>query len=228
MTAFAENFLNIDVLIHTRFLLIAGLVTTLQLIVASLGIAIGWGLVLSVMRHARIPVVDVFLIGYTDLLRALPVLSLLLILYYALPFVGIELSSFMAATLALSLTGGAYYSEIFRAGIETIQKGQSEAARSLGLSYLQAMWYIILPQAIRIVLPPLTTNTLEFIKSTAVASVVALPDILHKACQAEQLTFNCTPLMGAYVLYLAICLPLVQLIAYLERHFKTDAGRMAQ
>lgn len=221
MSAFIENFLNIDVLIRTRFLLLSGLLTTLQLIGVSLVIAVSWGLVLSVLRHAKLPLVNYVIIAYTDILRALPILSLLLVLYYALPCIGIKLSSFMAATLALSLTGGAYYSEIFRAGIETIEKGQTEAARSLGLSYLQAMQYVILPQAIRIVLPPLTTNTLEFIKSTTVASIVALPDILHKAGQAEQLTFNATPLMGTLVVYLVLCLPLVQLIMYFENRFRT-------
>lgn len=214
MGVIIDTFFNIDVLIRTREFLLVGLFTTLRLIGVSVLLAIGWGLVLSVIRNMNLSILNYVIIGYTDLLRSLPILSLLLIIYYALPFVGIELSSFWAATSALGLCGGAYYAEIFRAGIESIHRGQNEAARSLGLNYLQTMRYVILPQAIRVVLPTLTTNTLEFIKSTAAASVVALPDILHQAVQAQNLTFNPTPLMGALLLYILICYPLVQLIEH--------------
>ena len=218
MEAFAQNFFNIGVLIRTQSFLITGLITTLKLIGLSLALAVGWGLVLSVIRNSNIPVINPLIIAYVDLLRALPVLVLLMLIYYALPFVGLALPAFSAAVLALSLNGGAYYAEIFRAGIEAIHRGQTEASRALGLSYIQTMRYVILPQAIKVVLPPLTTNTLEFIKATAAASVVALPDILRLASQAMNTTFNPTPLTGALVLYLLICLPLVQLIGRFENH----------
>lgn len=216
MAPLIENFFNINVLIQTHEYLLLGFLTTMKLIGLSLALAIGWGLVLSVVRNIHIPIVDPIIIAYVDVLRSLPVLVLLLLIYYALPFVGIEFSSFAAATLALSLNGGAYYAEIFRAGIEAIHKGQMEASRALGMSYLQSMRYVILPQALKVVLPPLTTNTLEFIKATAAASVVALPGILYQAQQAQNITFNPTPLMGALLLYLLICYPLVQLIGRFE------------
>jgi len=179
----------------------------------------GWGLLLSVIRNSNLRFINYPIIVYTDVLRSLPILANMLLLYYALPFVGISMSSFWAATIALSLTGGAYYAEIFRSGIEVIHRGQTEAARSLGLTYLKTMRYVILPQAIRVVLPPLTTNTLEFIKSTAAASVVALPDILNEAMQAQNVTFSPTPLMVALVFYILVCYPLVLLIEHFENSY---------
>ena len=145
-----------------------------------------------------------------------------MLIYYALPFIGIRFPAFWAATLAMSLNGGAYYSEIFRGGIEAIPRGQTEAARSLGLTYMQTMRMVILPQAIRIILPPLTTNTLELIKASAVASTVALPDLLRQALQAQSLTLNATPLVAALVLYLIILLPLVQLVTFFERRLRNS------
>ena len=218
MEAFAQNFLNIDVLVRTQGFLISGLVTTLKLIGLSLILAMAWGLLLSVVRNIHVPGLNPIIVFYIDTLRSLPSLSLLLLIYYALPCKGIEMAAFTAAVLALSLNGGAYYAEIFRAGIQAIHRGQTEASRALGLNYIQTMRYVILPQAIRVVLPPLTTNTLEFIKATAAASVVALPDILRQASQAMNTTFNPSPLTGALLLYLLICLPLVQLIRRFENN----------
>jgi polar amino acid transport system permease protein len=212
-------FFNIDVLVRTKEFYLYGLSTSLRLIVLSGTCAMGWGLLLSVIRNINLRFFNYPIIIYTDVLRSLPILANMLLLYYALPFVGISMSSFAAATIALSLTGGAYYAEIFRSGIEVIHRGQTEAARSLGLTYLKTMRYVILPQAIRIVLPPLTTNTLEFIKSTAAASVVALPDILNEAMQAQNVTFSPTPLMVALVFYILVCYPLVLLIGHFEKSY---------
>lgn len=224
MEQLITTFFNIDVLIRTHKFLLFGLGTSLRLIVFSAICAIAWGLLLSVIRNVNLRFVNYFIIAYVDVLRSLPILVIMLLLYYALPFVGISMTSFWAATMALSMTGGAYYAEIFRSGIEIIPTGQTEAARSMGLTYLQTMVSVILPQAIRAVLPPLTTNTLEFIKSTAVASVVALPEILNEAIQAQSLTFSPTPLMAALLFYVLLCYPLVMLIDYFEkRSYKQPA-----
>jgi len=220
MNNIVENFFNIDVLIRSRHLLLIGFRTTLQLIGLGVILAMGSGLVLAVLRHARKRFLNPFIIVYVDIVRAVPIIVTLMLIYYTLPFVGIRLPAFWAATLAMSLNGGAYYSEIFRAGIEAISKGQGEAARSLGLTYLQAMRHVTLPQALRIVLPPLTTNTLELIKASAVASTVALPDLLRQALQSQSTTLNATPLVGALVLYLILLLPLVQLVTFFEKRMK--------
>ena len=130
---------------------------------------------------------------YIDVFRSIPLLVLLIIVYYALPFVGISLSPFLSAMSALTLVSGAYTAEIFRAGIEAIPKGQFEASAALGLSGRQTMADVILPQAVRIVIPPLTNNSINVIKDTALASVVAMPDLLKQATQAQALAANPTP-----------------------------------
>jgi polar amino acid transport system permease protein len=215
-----ENFFNIEILLRSRNLLLSGLANSLKLIFLIVILAMSFGLVLAVLRHMRVAVLDKIIIIYIDIIRSMPILVLLLLIYYALPFVGIKFAPFWAATLAMSLNGGAYYAEIFRSGIEAIERGQTEAARSLGLSYMQTMTSVILPQAVRIVLPPLTTNTLELIKASAVASLVAMPDILRQARQAQSLYLNPSPLIGALVMYLIILLPLVWLSNYFESRFK--------
>ncbi len=154
---------------------------------------------------------------YIDLFRALPVLVVLVLIYYALPFVGITFSSFTAAALALSLVLGAFTAEVLRAGIQSIPAGQSEAAQALGLTFWQAMRKVVLPQAVRVVIPPQTSNMVSIVKDTSLASVVALPDLLKQASDSEALFANPTPLIGAALIYVAILWPLVRLIGVLER-----------
>ena len=156
---------------------------------------------------------------YIDALRSIPLLVLLVLVYYALPFVGVRFSSFVSAALAISLVSFAYAAEIFRAGIQAVPKGQFEAAQAIGLGFGSSMRYVILPQALRIVVPPLTSNCINVLKDTALASVVAMPDLLKQATQAQALAANPTPLIGAAVLYLLLLLPLVRLVSYFEaRH----------
>ncbi len=118
---------------------------------------------------------------------------------------------------ALTLVSCAYTAEIFRAGIEAVPKGQFEASGALGLNHRQTMTDVILPQSIRVVIPPLTNNSINVIKDTALASVVAMPDLLKQATQAQALTANPTPLIGAAAIYLAFLLPAVLLVSRLER-----------
>ena len=161
--------------------------------------------------------------AYVDVFRALPVLVLLILVYYALPFVGLSLSAFASATLALAAVSSAYTSEIVRAGIEAVPKGQSEAGRVLGLSFPQILRLIVLPQAFRLVIPPLTGNSINVLKDTALASVVAMPDLLKQATQAQALEANPTPLIAAAGLYLLILLPLVAMVRRLERRLGRPA-----
>jgi polar amino acid transport system permease protein len=162
---------------------------------------------------------------YIDIFRSIPLLVLLIIVYYALPFVGLRLSSFASAMAALTLVSGAYTAEIFRAGIQAIPRGQFEAAEALGLNQRQTMFDVILPQAVRIVIPPLTNNSINVIKDTALASVVAMPDLLKQATQAQALTANPSPLIGAALIYIAFLWPLVLFVSYLERRY--HGGRRA-
>ena len=158
-------------------------------------------------------------IAYIDVFRSIPVLVLLFVVYYALPFAGIRLSSFTSAAAAISMVSAAYSAEIVRAGIEAVPRGQFEAARALGLHFVFTMRKVVLPQALRIVVPPLTSNAINVIKDTALASVVAMPDLLKQANQAQALAANPTPLIVAAAIYLLILLPLVRLVGVLERQF---------
>ena len=152
--------------------------------------------------------------------RSIPLLVLLIVVYYALPFVGLRMSPFLSAATALTLVSGAYTAEIFRAGIEAIPRGQFEASQALGLGYRHMMADVILPQAIRIVIPPLTNNCINVMKDTALASVVAMPDLLKQATQAQALEANPTPLIVAALMYIALLWPLVILVGRLEKRYR--------
>src|SRR5262249_31278711 len=128
--------------------------------------------------------------------------------------------------IAFFLNPGADYGEILRAGIESIPHGQVEAARSTGLSGLQSMTYIVLPQAVRNVLPDLLSNTLEVVKLTSLGSVVAVPELLFQARQAQSVTFNPTPIVMAAVIYFLILWPVVRLLSRLENRALAVRGEV--
>ena len=152
-----------------------------------------------------------------DLFRAAPPLVLLILLYSGLPFAGINLSPTVAVCLALFCNTSSYYGEIYRAGIESVGRGQWEAARSTGLSGPQTLAYVVLPQAVRNVLPDLVSNTIEVVKLTSIASVVSFPELLYSADMARSLTFNSSPVVLAALIYVVILWPLVRLVSRLER-----------
>ena len=213
----AETFFNLDVLERTYPLLLQGLWVTLQLGLASIACGLALGLAVALVRLYAPAPLRLLARLYIDLLRSIPLLVLLIVVYYALPFVGVRLSPFVSALSALTAVSAAYAAEIFRAGIEAIPRGQFEAAAALGLSHRQAMADVILPQAVRIVIPPLTGNSINVVKDTALASVVAMPDLLKQATQAQALAANPSPLIGAAILYVAFLWPLVALVSRLER-----------
>jgi polar amino acid transport system permease protein len=200
-------------------LLLQGLGITVMLGAVSIVAGSVAGLLLVMLRlYAWAPVQAVARI-YIDVFRSVPLLVLLVLVYYALPFVGVRLSSFAAAALSLSMVSCAYTAEIFRAGIQALPKGQLEAAAAIGLGFYDTQRHVVLPQALRIVTPPFTSNCINVLKDTALASVVAMPDLLKQATQAQALAANPTPLIGAALLYLALLLPLVRLVGYFEaRH----------
>ena len=212
-----EVFFNLDVLRRSLPLLMRGLWTTVLLGVVSIVLGLALGLAMVMLRLYAATPVRWLAVGYINLFRALPLLVLLVLIYYALPFLGVRLSSFAAAAAALSLVSGAYAAEIFRAGIEAVPRGQFEASAALGLRPWRVMQFVVLPQAIRIVVPPLTSNGINVLKDTALASVVAMPDLLKQATQAQALFANPSPLVGAAILYILLLLPLVALVGRLTR-----------
>lgn len=213
------TFFNWRVLRDALPLLIEGLGVTVLLGGVSIVAGMLSGLLMALLRLYGAAPLRALARVYIDVFRSIPLLVLLVLVYYALPFVGVRLSSFAAAATALSLVSCAYTAEIFRAGIEAIPKGQFEAAEAIGLGFLNTLRDVLLPQALRIVTPPLTSNCINVLKDTALASVVAMPDLLKQATQAQALAANPTPLIGAALLYLALLLPLVRLVGHFEaRH----------
>ncbi len=211
-----DTFLNWKVFVETLPLLLMGLWVTVGLGVAAIALGAAGGLLLALLRLYAPGPLRWIVIGYINVFRAIPLLVLLIVIYYALPFVGLRLTSFTSATVALSLVSAAYSAEILRAGIEGLPRGQSEAARALGLSPLRQMTDVILPQAVKLVIPPLTSNAINVMKDTSLASVVAMPDLLKQATQAQALAANPTPLIGAALIYLVLLLPFVNLVGVAE------------
>src|SRR5690606_28405283 len=141
----------------------------------------GLGIVIASLHALGLRWLNPLLILWVDFFRSFPPIVLLLFIFYGLPSLGIELPAFAAAVLGLSLNSSGYYGEIFRAGNESIPRGQTETARSTGLSPSQALVWVVIPQAVKNVIPPLTTNTLEVIKNSSIASVIALQELLKSA-----------------------------------------------
>jgi polar amino acid transport system permease protein len=218
---FVDTFVNIDVILRVLPMLWRGVGNTLALAAATLlfgGVA---GVLICLVRLYSPQPFRFLAIAFIDVFRAIPILVLLVLIYYALPFGGIILSPFVSATLALALVFASFTAEVFRAGIQAIPKGQIEAASALGLPFRVVIWKVILPQAWRIALPPHTSNSVAIAKDTSLASVVAMPDLLKQATDAQALTANPSPLIAAAVMYLIVLLPAVRLVSYLENRYRT-------
>jgi len=221
--ALIQNFFNPAIMRAAAPLLLKGLGMTvlLCLVVVPAGVAGGLGVaLLSTVRRAwvRWP-----LIVYVDFFRAFPPLVLLIFIFFGLPFLGLDLPAFAAVVIAFLLNTSSYYGEILRAGIESVGSGQTEAARSTGLGRVQTLAYVVVPQAVRNVLPDLIGNTLEVVKLTSLASVVALPELLYAARSAQSVTYNPSPIVLAAAVYFVLLWPGVRLLSRLEN--RALAGR---
>jgi polar amino acid transport system permease protein len=220
-----HTFFNWEILVESFPILLRGLGNTIMLGCAAIFFGCIAGLILCLTRLYAPRWLKYLAIFYIDIFRALPILVILILIYYALPLAGIRFTSFTSATIALSMVLAAFTAEVCRAGIENISKGQFEAASALGLSFWITMRKVILPQALKVVIPPLTSNCVSIYKDTSLASVVAMPDLLKQATDAQALMANPTPLIGAAIIYLAFLWPLVRLVSYLEERGKQQHSR---
>ncbi len=216
MESLLLNFFNLGILQQAWPYLLRGLGMTLLLCLVVIPLGVIGGLAVALAARAPRRWMRWAVVAYVDFFRAFPPLVLLMFIAFGLPFLGLDLPPFVAVALAFLLNTSSYYGEIFRAGIESIPRGQIEAARSLGLSSRHAMRHVVLPQAVRNVLPDLIGNTLEVVKLTSIASVVALPELLYAARQAQALTYNATPIIAAGIIYLVCLWPLVRLLSRFE------------
>lgn len=211
-----DTFFNVQILREIWPHLLRGLWVTMLLTVVSVPLAALGGLIIAVLCTERRGLLRGALLFYVDVMRAIPPLVLLIFLFYALPLTGLRLSEYAAAVLALVLNGSSYFAEIFRAGLQSVPRGQREAARSTGLSTAQTMISVVVPQATRNVLPDLISNTLELTKQTSIASAVALQELLRVAQIAQGTYFSPTPLVAVAIIYLIMFLPVVRLLSRLQ------------
>ena len=190
---------------------------------------LSFGLVFALMRLSNVKPYRWFAATYIEIFRGIPLLVTLLILGFGIPIAtGWKWPNpYLQGAIPLSLVASAYMAETIRAGIEAVPKGQMEAARSLGMSHTRAMTTIIIPQALRIIVPPLTNEFVLLIKDTSLISVLgvtaATKDLARFGRDGVNQTANATPLIVAGLVYLAMTLPLTQLVAWMERRTKADS-----
>ncbi|MBB3381404.1 MULTISPECIES: amino acid ABC transporter permease [unclassified Rhizobium] len=223
--SFVDTFLNSDVMISAFPQLLRGLWMTIALGVVSILIGVTGGLVISLIRLYAPKPLQLLTIAYIDIMRAMPMLVVLILIYYALPFVGISFSAWWSAILGFSIVLAAYSAEVFRSGIESVPRGQFEAAAALGIPFLITLYKVVLPQAVRIVIPPTTSNCVSMFKDTSLASTVALPELLKEGQNAQGFYANPSPLIMAALIYIILLWPMVRLVSVLEKKFKDERAR---
>jgi polar amino acid transport system permease protein len=216
---FLDTFFNWQVIERYFPAIMKGVVVTIEIAAAVVVTGILLGLALAVVRAFRVLAINALIVIFVDMFRALPPLVLVLLVYFGLPNAGINLPSFAVLWLVLSLVLAAFAEEIFWAGILSIPKGQWEAARSTGLSFLGTLTYIVLPQAIRLTVPPLTNRTIAITKNTALGTVIGVGEILNQATTAQSFSGNATPLMMGAIAYVILFIPVVVLGRLLETRF---------
>lgn len=219
MEAILVNFFDLEV--ARRYLpdILSGVVVTLELAVLVVVSGLVLGLLLAVIRAFQIKPINFVLVLFVDVFRAVPPLVIMILAYFALPYAGVQFSGFVAAWLSLMLVLAAFAEEIYWAGILSVDKGQWEASRSTGLTFFDTLVHVVLLQAIRMTIPPLTNRTIAITKNTALASVVAVQEILSQAGAAQAFAANTTPLTMASIAYLLIFVPLVVLSRWVETRF---------
>jgi len=197
--------------------LLGGWPTTVIVAAGALVFALVFGLVIALLRMTRWRLLRLPAIAYIEFFRGTPLLVQLFVIYFGLPDIDIEPTPLQAAVIGMGLNGAAYLAEIYRAGIEAIHRGQMEAALSLGMTPVRAMQYIILPQATRTMLPPITNFSIVMLKDTAVISVIAAPEIMFFARNLVTETLQSAVVyVMAGVIYLCMTIPMARVVARLE------------
>ena len=216
---FLDTFFNWEVIERYFPAIMKGVVVTIEIAAAVVVTGTLLGLALAIMRTFRLLPVNALIVVFVDIFRALPPLVLVLLVYFGLPNIGINLPSFAVLWLVLALVLAAFAEEIFWAGILSIPKGQWEAARSTGLGFLATLVHVVLPQAVRLAVPPLTNRTIAITKNTALGTVIGVSEILNQATAAQSFSGNATPLMMGAIAYLILFVPVVALGRFLETRF---------
>lgn len=219
MQGLIDTFFNLAVMRQYLPKVIEGMGVTVLLALAVVATGLLLGTVLALLRTLRFKPLNALIIVFADVFRAVPALVILIIIYFALPTVGVRFSGFASAWLGLSLVLAAFAEEIVWAGILSVPRGQWEAARATGLDFRQAMRLVVLPQAARLTVAPLTNRAIVITKNTALASVLAVGEILYQAQAGYSFSYNPSPLTLGAIAYLILFIPLVWLGRWVETRF---------
>lgn len=206
-------------ILSTTVLMLEGAEVTLEIFTITLALALPLGLLAALGRLSSVRPLSMLVEFYVWLMRGTPLMLQLLFVYFALPLVGILLPDFAAALLAFVLNYAAYFCEIFRAGIQSISRGQYEAAQTLGMTYPLTMRRIIIPQMLKNVLPPISNETINLVKDTSLIYILAMNDLLRVARNIVQREFDMTPFVVAAVFYLTMTFVLTWLFKKLEAYY---------
>jgi len=203
--------------------LVDGAVISLKVTVFAIAFGIVLGLIVALGRLSGSRVLRFICTAFVEFIRGTPLLVQIYIVYFALPQLGIQLGPIPAGVLAIGVNSGAYNSEIFRAGIQSIDKGQTEAAKSQGLTYWQTMRYIILPQALRRIIPPLGNEFVTLIKDSSLVSIMSVHELTFRAKLVAARSFNYfTMYIGTAIVYFAMTFITSKLLGLLERRLRVS------
>jgi len=216
---FTDTFFNARVMAKYLPDILSGVVVTIELAALVVVTGIAAGLALALLRSLGVRPLNWLIIGVVDLFRSLPPLVVIVLIYFGLPGAGLSPSGFVSTWLSLALVQMAFSEEIFWAGITSVAKGQWEAARSTGLGFAATLGYVVLPQALRLTVPPITNRTVAITKNTALGTVIGVGEILNQATTAQSFAGNATPLMMGAVAYVILFIPVVVLGRFLETRF---------
>lgn len=215
---------NFDLVVNSFPLLLVGAGVTIKITTLSVALGVVIGLFVGIARISRIKLLRVLAAIYVDFFRGTPLLVQIFLVYFALPVItGQRVDPFVAAIGSCGINSGAYVAEIFRAGIQSIDKGQMEAGRSLGMTWVQTMRYIIVPQAFKRVIPPLGNEFIALLKDSSLVSVIGFEELTRRGQLIIAKTYGSLEIwLSVAVIYLAMTLTISRFVAYLERRYKTD------
>ena len=208
-----------DKFFNMTLLIMEGAEVTLTIFFVTLLLSLPLGGLAALGRISTFAPIRYLMEFYVWIMRGTPLMLQLLFVYFALPMVGIKLPDVAAALLAFTLNYAAYFAEIFRAGIQAIPRGQYEAAKALGLKHWQMMRHIIFPQVLRVVLPPISNETINLVKDTSLIYILAMNDLLRVARTIVQREFDMTPFVIAGIFYLAMTAILTWIFKKLEQRY---------
>jgi len=227
MDVFFHQYFDLDVIRDNFSFVLDGFWLTIQLSLVSAALALTWGLVLALLRaspgRAMLPVRGAA-IAYIDIMRGIPLLLVILLISGSLPFLDflpmwLRVPNFLGkpdifwyGVMSITLTYGAYYAEVYRAGLEAVPYGQMEAARSLGMSHVKAMRHVIVPQAIRKVIPPMLNDFIALMKDTSLVGVIALVEVVKAGREVQAETFNSSALTLGAIMFVIVTIPLARIV----------------